>query len=88
MIHSPPAGAEGAYVMSLVSYKSADTCAPTMRLVLKTLQALGTGLVLGAHHLMGDDKVGAVTDRSLSAVGIQPRRAETPEGPWQRRHLN
>lgn len=49
--------------MSLVSYRSADACAPTTCLVLKTLQALGTVLVLGAHHLMGDDKVGARTPR-------------------------
>ena len=57
-IRSPLAGAEGVHAMSLVSYRSADACAPTMCLVLKTLQALGTVLVLGAHHLMGDDKVG------------------------------
>lgn len=69
--------------MSLVSYKSADACPEN------------TENTASARHRpcpwsspSNGEQVGAVTDRSLGAVGIQPRRAETPEGPWQRRHLN
>lgn len=55
--------------MSLVSYKSADACPENTENTGAEL-----GLVLGAHRVVR--QVGAVTDRSLGAVGIQPRRKQ------------